>query len=201
MTVSQGVSPFVNHQVFSQIANEDRALSGRRLTWNGAVIKDLTQGGGYYLVQSSVYNEQTGNWWIYAPHYLGPTQPQGAKVYRYTGRTWDMPAVASTVFPVAEASLLFLVGIAAIIFVVPQMEGTWLAWGIPSPITLAMGFLAFGWWLQALFLWFYRVEPVRGTKWLLVFAVIAVIFAAFVHSHDDEVHDPFPNGPPSPYYQ
>lgn len=150
----------------------DRLLS-RRVTWDGAVIRDDSPDRGdgryrhYYRITHSVRDPETGAWTIDGFDHLGPRRPDGP-VYRYDGTTWDLPAIATTVFPVWTSILAALVAV--------------LCW--------PMGYAAFGNYEASMFVflgcftvplwnWFYNVEPVRGTK--VAAAYEAAHVAAQVH--------------------
>lgn len=185
-TMYRGVNQPPPGDFLARLAQEKRHLNGRRISWDGAVIEDISSGrsGGYFLVQSSYYDGNTGQWSLGTPLPLGYEQPRGVKIYRHTGRTWDMPAKASTVVPYGVWIVCGLLSIFTLGISVPLMADSWIDTGVPSPITVALLLVGFAPIFQGLFSWFYRVEPVRGTMWALGFtAVFTAIAVAAAHSN------------------
>jgi hypothetical protein len=144
---------------------------GRRRTWDGVVIQDLGRSdeyrGHYYRVYTSARDPHTKAWsiWCRPEDYLGSVMPKGEPVYRFTGTTWDMKAVPSTVVPgwwnwVGYGALWLL-----FVFYMTHIshdEATAFIW-----VVLSLPFAIAPFWL-----WFYRIEPVRGTKVFLVWLAI-----------------------------
>lgn len=152
----------------------DRVL-GRRQSWDGAAVKDLTRHGTnpyygrYYRVAESGRNPETGAWgirWDLDKDEIA--RPDGEPIYLFDGATWDLPAEASTVFPktafIVLASVAGFFTVTAPMFWSDSMDSTGVvifAWAVVIVMT--------GW------SWFYSIEPVRGTK---VGAVITAASAA-----------------------
>ena len=161
--------------------NENRHWNGRRVSWNGAVVENLTGRGepGYWRVTHSTYDKDTGDWEIHPTAYLGTVQPPGP-VYRWTGKTWDMSAKPLTVFPLIPFCILVPIGFftaaygIALISVQPGFLGAY-------PLAIFGGGLP--WWI-ALHTWVYRIEPVRGTKISAAVAAFGVALSAASRAHD-----------------
>lgn len=140
----------------------DRIL-GRRKTWNGVAVKDLTRYGTnqyygrYFRVSESGRDPETGAWgvrWSLDTDQIA--RPVGEPIYLFDGTTWDLPAEASTVFP--KGTLIFFSVIAFVLTSISHM-----VWdGID-----ATGMALAGWVVMVVMTgwqWYYNVEPVRGTK-------------------------------------
>jgi hypothetical protein len=135
---------------------------GRRKSWTGVAVQDLHRTdewrGHYYRVDTS-WRTAPDQWWIgyECPQgYLGAEMPTGEPVYRFTGETWDMPAIPATVFP---------------------GRGTWIFYGALWVLwTLFMVFIDHDPGGVAFWKWFYTVEPVRGTKVFVVWTVIHILW-------------------------
>jgi hypothetical protein len=143
---------------------------GRRRTWDGVVIEDLSRTdeyrGHYYRVYTSARDPHTKAWsiWCRPEDYLGPVMPKGEPVYRFTGKTWDMKAVPATVVPrwwnwAIYGALLLLVVIYAGSISQDAFLPVFLVFSVPIAIA-------------PFWLWFYRIEPVRGTKVFLVYVAL-----------------------------
>lgn len=155
------------------------ALLSRRQTWVGASIKAINvpttdpSYGSYWRVRES-WRDQDGTFHI-ASDYLGTERPPGP-VYLFDGTTWDMPTMPSTVFPylvpIATAALLGLASV--VLFAIGGMNNVidegYLGRGLG--IVIFGGFAAFLVVAQTLWSWFYRVEPVRGSKVLAGMAAV-----------------------------
>lgn len=177
-SLRQSMSPRQQHIM-------DRYL-GRREDWTGVAIRDDRPrddgfAGHYWRVDSSYYNADTGQWHIEAGTYLGARRPKREPVYRFTGETWDLKAIPSTVFPTWWAVIVYVAAYALACYVAPQW-GSDLGGGPLAGWAAIFGLASImvGW------TWFYQVEEVRATK---VATVAAIVLAARAATRGTTVYD------------
>lgn len=183
-------------------------LLSRRRSWTGEVIQSFAcapadpNRGHYWRVTQSHRDPETGEWWVEANEYLGSQRPTGVRVYKFDGTTWDMPALATTAFPWFTAACwvggmtLFLSIFGSQI--IANESHYWGSEGLATLVVLGMVSLMIcigvGW------AWFYKIEPVRGTK---VAAVAAAGYAADRARRANQEPGMYDGGPVDeiPYYQ
>ncbi len=148
------------------LKNYSDRLLGRRSSWDGVVVHNLAD-GRYYRVAHSHRDPVTGAWEIRWNPSDQVERPSSEPIYRFTGKTWDLPAYATSVFP--WFALWLHIG-AAVIF-----ETVWLVAKV-SPDTAGVIFWPFFLATISFFVsWFTKVEPVRSMK---IQYTLAAIMAA-----------------------
>lgn len=133
------------------------AALSRRTDWTGAAF--LVQPHGYPMgyYRMTHIDPQSG-WWMYS--YLGDEMPKGEPVYVWEPDTWDFKAIPATVRPAGVFALAALVEalwtLMAFTFFAPTGVGGGevFFWALMSLVILGWPF----------YVWFYNIEPVRGSK-------------------------------------